>query len=83
VYLDVDLPPGEEFEHAIPPGWSGLIYVLEGAVRVGERSAGRGEAALFEDGGRLVLGAEEGARAAIIAGRPHNQPIRQRGSFVD
>jgi len=83
VYLDVDLPPGGGFEHPIPSGWSGLIYVLEGEVRVGERSTGRGEAALFEGGGRLVLGADGGARAAIIAGRPHEQPIRQRGSFVD
>jgi hypothetical protein len=83
VYLEVELPAGEGFEYEVPDDWSGLVYVLEGRVAMDERSVARGKAAIFESGGRLVLGSEEGGRAAIIAGRPHEQPIRQRGSFVD
>jgi hypothetical protein len=83
-YLDVILDPEESFEDEIPSGWSGLVYVLEGAIALDGETIERGEAATFEAGGGLSVRSEsDEARFVVIAGEPHGEPIRQRGSFVE
>ena len=81
-YLDVVLPSGRSFEECIPSGWRGLVYVLEGEIALGARTLQRGQAATFEEGGRLEVTAARDARFALIAGEPHGEAIRLRGSFV-
>lgn len=41
------------------------------------------EAAILEPGGEVTAAAENSARFVLIAGEPHGEPIRLRGSFVD
>lgn len=81
-YLDLALRRGARHEDEVPPGWKGLVYVVEGALRVGDRVFREGEAALAS-AGELGLRAESGARAAVILGRPHGEPILHHGPFVD
>ena len=86
-YVDVALEPdaaGRQltYEEDIPLDWNGLVYVLEGQVRLSGGALARGRAALFEGGGQLQVTAEEPSRIVVITGQPHGEPIHQRGSFV-
>jgi len=80
-YVDVALEAGAVYEHDVPAGWNGIVYVLEGSVLLKEVEVLRAQAAIIK-GGRLRLSTEEPSRVAIMAGKPHEEPIRQRGSFV-
>lgn len=81
-YLDVALEPEAIFADQIPLPWNGLIYVLEGRVELGDAAVDRGNAVIFERGGDLRVTSAEASRFELIAGEPHGEPIRQRGSFV-
>lgn len=81
-YLDVTLLADGSFDRVIPPGSSTLLYVIDGSVRVGEREVPRGQA-LVLGAGELRARGKAGARVAWLRGRPHGEPIRHRGPFVD
>lgn len=81
-YLDVTLLADGRFGRVVPPGYSTLLYVLEGSVRLGRADVPRGHALVLGAGELLVQG-HEGARFAYLRGRPHHEPIRHRGPFVD
>lgn len=80
--LDVELLADSSFAREIAAGHSGLVYVLDGAIELqGERVEHRGAAILGP--GAVELSGTAGARVMWLAGRPHGQPIRHRGPFVD
>jgi quercetin 2,3-dioxygenase len=81
-YLDVTLLAEGSFERVIPEGGSTLLYVLDGQLRVGEREVVRGHALVLGPGELRARG-KAGARLAWLRGRPHGEPIRHRGPFVD
>ena len=81
-YVDVTVGPEGIFKDRIPAEWNGLVYVLDGEVALNERKVGRGKALIFRGGGALQAAAQETSRFVLIAGAPHEEPIRQRGSFV-
>jgi hypothetical protein len=81
-YVDVTLGSEGVFTEQIPADWNGLVYVLDGAVDLGEETISPGKAAIFRGGGEVRAKAEEPSRFVVIAGAPHEEPIRQRGSFV-
>jgi redox-sensitive bicupin YhaK (pirin superfamily) len=86
-YLDVALPPGARFEHALPDDHAAFVYVFEGALAIGAgekaETVRRGELAVLGPGRRAVLaaGAEPG-RAILVAGRPLREPVAKYGPFV-
>jgi hypothetical protein len=82
-YVDVTLDVGGSFVDPVPPGWNGVVYVLEGQLMIGDAVLTAQEGVTFEGGGNLYVSAAERARFVLIAGEPHGEPIRQRGSFVD
>jgi len=86
-YLDVALPAGARFEHALPPEHAGFVYVFDGALTVGAGAGAetvrRGELAVLGPGKRAALSAAgEPGRAILVAGRPLNEPIAKYGPFV-
>ncbi|HVN36244.1 MAG TPA: pirin family protein [Casimicrobiaceae bacterium] len=86
-YLDVSLPAGVRFSHAIPAGYHGFLYVFEGSVGVGPESAvrqlGVHRAGVLSDGDEVeVVGGPEGGRFILLAGRPLREPVVQYGPFV-
>ncbi|MCW5770266.1 MAG: pirin family protein [Rhodospirillaceae bacterium] len=86
-YLDVAVPAGKRFDHALPPGHAAFIYVFDGDLTVGAGEAAqlvrRGELAALGPGNRAVLSAGERAgRAILVAGRPLREPIAKYGPFV-
>lgn len=82
-YLDVSLEGERTFEQDLPSEWSGLVYVLNGEVSVEGSPAVSGVALVFDEGGGLEVKAHRDSRFALIAGKPHGQPIHHHGSFVD
>lgn len=82
-YLDVAVPPGARFEHALPEPHAGFVYVFDGALAVGGETVRRGELAVLGPGKRVALSAGgEAGRAILVAGKPLNEPIAKYGPFV-
>jgi redox-sensitive bicupin YhaK (pirin superfamily) len=82
-YLDVAVPAGARFEHALPEAHAGFVYVFDGTLAVGGETVRRGELAVLGAGKRVVLSGDgESGRAILVAGRPLNEPIAKYGPFV-
>jgi redox-sensitive bicupin YhaK (pirin superfamily) len=80
-YVDVRL--SDEWDWVLEAGWNGFLYVVAGEGRVDGHSLRDAQSLVVTDGGTRTLSTSEGLRVAAIAGRPHDEPIRQRGPFVD
>ncbi|HET6581858.1 MAG TPA: pirin family protein [Nannocystaceae bacterium] len=81
-YLDVELLAAGGFAREIDGEEHVLVYVIAGSLAIGDERAERGEALVLGPG-RLDLHADAGTRFAYLRGRPHREPIRHRGPFVD
>ncbi|RAS12021.1 pirin family protein [Cupriavidus alkaliphilus] len=89
VYLDVELPAGQDFAQALPAGHNAFIYVYRGEVSVGagdDRAVVEAQRmGVLDNAGQadgVIVRAEADARFLLIAGRPLNEPIAQYGPFV-
>ncbi|WP_373379590.1 pirin family protein [Cupriavidus nantongensis] len=89
VYLDVELPAGQDFTQALPAGHNAFIYVYRGEVSVGtgdDRAVVEAQhMGVLDNAGQadgVIVRAEADARFLLIAGRPLNEPIAQYGPFV-
>jgi redox-sensitive bicupin YhaK (pirin superfamily) len=90
LYLDLELPAGASFAHALPASHNVFVYVYRGALKIGETEvpvqrmailANRGQPDGVETDG-VVLEATAPARALLISGKPLGEPIAQYGPFV-
>lgn len=83
-YLDVTLPAGAAFEHAIARGHTAFAYVFEGAAEVGGVRVESGQLAVLGEGERVAARApaETPARFILVAGKPLNEPMARWGPFV-
>jgi len=84
-YLDVTLERGASYHHTLPDGFRGLIYPLAGEVSSGGESVSAvlAEALLVDGVAELVVDAKCDCHFMFCFGRPHNEPIRQHGPYVD
>lgn len=82
-YLDVRLPQQGIFRQDMPVDYRGLVYVVEGQVLVDGEVLRAGATALYEAPAILHIEAPSPARIMVCFGRPHGEPIRQYGPFVD
>jgi len=82
--LDVALPPGGSFRHAVPTGHAAFVLVLEGAAAIGSDATGAraGEIAVLGDGEAVSAQASGDARLLVLAGAPIGEPVARRGPFV-
>jgi redox-sensitive bicupin YhaK (pirin superfamily) len=90
-YLDIEVAPGARFVHPLAEGHAAFLYVFEGSVRVGAASdasvVNAQQLAVLSGGSEVVIegvtaGAEGGARAILVAGRPLREPVAKYGPFV-
>ena len=87
-YLDVSLPAGGSFSHAVPADYAAFVYPFEGSVRVGDGADGevldRGKLGVLGSGDAVTIqAASDGpARFLLVAGRPLCEPIAKYGPFV-
>lgn len=84
IYVDVQLPKGQPFIHAIPATHNALVYVYEGSIGIGDDNevVAAHAAALLSAGDQVRVNAHSDARFLILAGVPLNEPIVQYGPFV-
>lgn len=87
-YLDVQLKPGARFQHALPDGHQGFLYVFEGDGHFNNQS---GEQVVAnqtlvtlagENASPVFVAGAQGARFLLVSGQPVNEPIVQYGPFV-
>lgn len=85
IYLDFSLAAGEEVSQQLPDSHNAFVFVIEGAVKIGE------EDNLFDSGTLCILGdgtetsvkaIDQKARFLIVAGKALNEPVARGGPFV-
>jgi redox-sensitive bicupin YhaK (pirin superfamily) len=84
--LDVELPKGGVFSSAVPSGFNGFVYLLEGEASFGanRRRATRSQIAVLGPGGALAVEqAQPGTRFILMAGKPYGETPIFNGPYVD
>lgn len=81
---DLRLSAGNRTEITLPDGFTAILLVTRGCVRVNDsENVGNAELALFEhDGERFTLEAPEDATVLVMSGEPIDEPIVGYGPFV-
>ena len=83
--VDLQLEPGASFTQDIPATYNGFVYVLEGQATIGGSSLSKGHVGWFAPSDLAdlaVTAGAAGARLAIYAGAPIDEPLLQHGPFV-
>jgi redox-sensitive bicupin YhaK (pirin superfamily) len=88
-YLDVSLPAGASFSHAIEQGHAAFAYVFEGEGTFGLTDEEEGEICarprlvVFDDGDHVrVATADHPVRFLLVSGQPLYEPVARYGPFV-
>ena len=81
-YLDVTLPAGGRFAHALPLAYNAFVYVFDGSAEIGAEKIARDRVAVMSQGDRIEVSAPEGGRFILVAGKPLGEPVAKYGPFV-
>lgn len=84
-YLDVHLPAGSRFSHAIDPSHNAFVFVYRGHVSITGKPVPINHMAILANEANadgVTIEASEDSKVLIITGRPLNEPIVQYGPFV-
>lgn len=81
-YLEVSVT--DSWTWSIPDGWSGFLYGVSGTGTVDGRDFGEGDVRPVPttDVRDVDLRSDGDLRVVAVSGRPHEEPIRQRGPVV-
>ncbi len=79
-YLDVHVTDSWTWD--IPAGWTGFLYVLDGSGSIEETAIDQGDVTIVIERESLTVASSGSLRAVAVSGRPHGEPITQRGPFV-
>lgn len=82
-YLDVRLDASGTFQKSLPKDFRGLVYVVSGDIRINDKTLTTGDSCFIEDVDQLTIEAATDARFMVCVGKPHHEPIRQWGPYVD
>lgn len=83
LFLDLSLPAGTRFEHAVQPGHNAFLYVYEGSAQIAGKTVERYQAGVLSDGSRVTIEAGPSpTRVVLLAARPLGEPVVQYGPFV-
>ena len=81
-YEDISLDAGGAMTTEVPADWQGFAYVVDGEVKVQDQDVTAGQA-IHLGGGVCRIQTAQGARILLCVGRPHGEPVRQYGPYVD
>jgi hypothetical protein len=81
---DLSLSSERATDLAVPDGWTTILAVLKGTMRVnGSETIGSAEVALFDRAGaQLCIDQAHDATALLLSGQPIDEPIVGMGPFV-
>ncbi|MBN1672019.1 MAG: pirin family protein [Kiritimatiellae bacterium] len=82
-YLDVRIENSRAFPVWIPDGHRGILYCYAGAFTADGAPVRPGHALFLEDMSSFTVRAAPSTRFVLISGKPHGEPIRLHGPFVD
>ncbi len=82
-YLRVNLDSGTKLNEKVPEDFRGFIYVLNGKLNVNTEKVVEREAYFFEKTETLNIEALTKSHFMLCMGKPHGEPIKQYGPFVD
>jgi redox-sensitive bicupin YhaK (pirin superfamily) len=82
LYLDVSLDAGALFHERVPDDHAAMLYIIEGALRLGESRVPQEHLAVLGRGDAVTAQAEGAARFLLIAARPLHEPVARHGPFV-
>ena len=82
-YLSIKLDKGASHAESIPDSFRGFIYILSGKLKVNSNEVNKREAFFFEEINELNIDALAESHFMLCMGKPHREPIKQYGPFVD
>lgn len=82
-YLSIKLDKGASHTESIPDDFRGFIYILSGQLDVNSNEVNKREAFFFEEINELNIDALAESHFMLCMGKPHREPIKQYGPFVD
>jgi len=84
VYMDITLPEGQTFEQAVNKEDNTFIYVIHGALSIGETKSklGNHQLGIVQDGEGVFVVANDESRFLLVSARPLNEPVARGGPFV-
>ena len=82
-YLSVNLNKGATHTESVPDDFRGFIYIVSGELKVNADEVSTRNAFFFEDINELNIEALAESHFMLCMGKPHRQPIKQYGPFVD
>lgn len=82
-YLSVNLDAGAKLNEKVAEDFRGFIYLVSGQINANTETVNAHEAYYFEKIEMLNIEATIKSHFMICMGKPHGEPIRQHGPFVD
>jgi redox-sensitive bicupin YhaK (pirin superfamily) len=85
LYLDLHFDTAARFSQSIPAAHNAFVYVYRGELTIGAERVPAKRMAILANGKEtdgVVLQAQAGTRAILVAGQPLGEPIAQYGPFV-
>ncbi len=86
--VDFSMQANQTLSQKLPANQSGLVYVLEGGVQIGDKTIKAGQAGWLnksDDAGTSELNFQsqnETARFVLYAAQPHHAPVVSHGPFI-
>jgi len=84
-YLDVILEAGAKYVHPVKPGYTALVYVIDGKITFSSDAGPveNGSLAVLTDGESIGAAAGAGAgRFLLLTGKPIGEPVAWQGPIV-
>lgn len=82
LFLDISMPEGTELSQHISQGSQSILFVVSGAVALGDTLISQGVLADLSDGEVIHLKAGEDSQCFLIAAHKLHEPITRYGPFV-
>ena len=85
VYFDIELKKGREFTYEIPSTHNSFIYLIEGEIKIGEKTHDKVKDStliLLTRGENLKVSALSNTKFLLISGKPIGEQIARGGPFV-
>lgn len=82
LFFDIYIPESGIFTQLIPENYQAILFVLSGAVRVGDHRITQGIMAALTEGNTLNINGLESSQCLLIAAAKLHEPITRHGPFV-